>query len=124
MKKIIISICILGIITLCGILLSCTSPISTQPPSVLAAPNDSIVTAKVISIDPVPGSYPWQLTIQIEQSLDVPGFVNRTSDKIGQQITALTNENLSAIKAGQKITAHVKFQADEKGGTYYASGIK
>jgi hypothetical protein len=124
MKKLIISICVIGIIIISGTLISCTSPISTQPPSVPAAPNDSIITAKVISVQPAPGTYPWELTIQIEQSLDVPGFVNRTGDKIGQQINVLTNENVSAIKAGQKITAHLKLQADEKGGTYYASEIK
>ena len=82
--------------------------------------NDSIVTAKVKSINQVSGDYPWELTIEIEQSQGVPGKVNGTADKIGQQIKVLTKD-ISSVKVDQIITAHVTFQGDERGGVYYAT---
>jgi hypothetical protein len=127
MKKVlrIILISLMLVVLASGALISCsneTTGVPSNPPPVPAAPNDSIVTAKVISTVKQAGE--TQLTIEIQSSADIPGLANRTRGLIGKQITVIDDEDTSTVKAGQTITAHVKYQGDEKGGSYYASQVK
>ena len=95
--------------------------ITTTPshPAVPAAPNDSIVTAKIIKVQEGEGTLPWVLTITIQTSQDVPGYPNITCDEIGQQLLARTMEDASSLKASQIITAHLRFEGDERSSFYY-----
>ncbi len=106
--------------------MSCTqkTPEATSPVLVPAVPNDSIVTAKVIKIQEGEGSLPWVLTMEIQTSQNVPGLPNRTSDKIGQQLLVRTDENVSQLKVSQIITAHVRFEGDERSSFYFAWDIR
>ena len=88
-------------------------------PSVPAAPNDSIVTAKIIRVQEGEGTLPWVLTITIKTSQDVRGYPNITADKIGQQLLVRTMEDASPLKDGQIITAHLRFEGDEHSSFYY-----
>ena len=88
-------------------------------PSVPASPNDSIVTAKVIRVQEGEGTLPWVLTIIIQTSEDVPGYPNITADEIGQQLLVRTMEDASPLKEGQIITAHLRFEGDERSSFYY-----
>ncbi|MFC1954747.1 hypothetical protein ACFLVZ_02880 [Chloroflexota bacterium] len=97
--------------------------LETPPSPVPAAPNDSIVTAKVITTKKQPDGSMWEVTIEIQNSEDVPGFLNATKDKIGQQMTALTNEDVSWLKPDQLIKANVRLDGDEHIRFYYASDI-
>jgi len=63
------------------------------------------------------------VTIEIQNSEDVPGFLNATKDKIGQQMTVLTNEDVSWLKPDQLIKANVRLDGDEHIRFYYASDI-
>jgi hypothetical protein len=88
-------------------------------PSVPASPNDSVVTAKVVRIQEGEGTLPWVLTIIIQTSRDVPGYPNITADKIGQQLLVRTMEDAASLKADQIITAHLRFEGDERSSFYY-----
>jgi hypothetical protein len=95
-----------------------------KPPSpVPAAPNDSIVTARVITTKKQPDGSMWEVTIEIQNSEDVPGYLNATKDKVGQQMTFLTSEDVSLLKPDQLIRANVRLEGDERTRFYYASDI-
>ena len=92
---------------------------TSSHPSLPASPNDSIVTAKIIRVQEGEGTLPWVLTITIQTSQDVPGYPNITAGQIGQQLLARTMEEASPLKAGQIITAHLRFEGDEHSSFYY-----
>ncbi|MDD5511844.1 MAG: hypothetical protein PHI12_13685 [Dehalococcoidales bacterium] len=98
---------------------------SPPPPApVPAAPNDSVVTAKVIDIINTSGDFPWEMLVEIESSEDVPGYINATAHLIGEQITLKTMEDLSDIERDQVIAANVKLEGDERIRFYSASNIE
>jgi len=98
---------------------------SPRPPSgVPAAPNDSIVTAKVIDVIAATGNFPWELVIEIKSSQDVPGFGNFSKERVGETISVRTQEDISQLDKGQIITAHVRLQGDEWTRVLIATDIK
>ena len=100
-------------------------PPPPQPPApVPAAPNDSIVIAKVIALQGPNNNTQWELTIEVEDSQDVPGYLNATRQKIGQQMVVRTDEEVSRLKGGEIITAHVRLEGDERIRFYYAWDIQ
>jgi hypothetical protein len=110
-----------------GAVTSCaqkTTESTSSHPALPAVPNDSIVTAKVISVQEGEGAIPWVMTIEIRSSQNVPDYPNDTSDKPGQSLLVRTMDDVSQLKAGQIITAHVRFEGDEKSYFYYIWDIK
>jgi len=98
--------------------------ISVPPHSgVPAAPNDSIVTARVIDILDGSGDFPCEAVIEIQTSEDVPGYINATVQRIGERITVKTSEDISHLKVGQIIRANVKLEGDEQNRFYLAENI-
>ena len=96
-----------------------TATATPYHPSVPAAPNDSIVTAKIIRVQESEGTLPWVLTIIIQTSQDVPGYPNITRDEIGKQLLVRTIEDALPLKEGQIIAAHLRFEGDERSSFYY-----
>ena len=110
-------------------LISCAEEATEEPPppgpgSVPAAPNDSIVTGKVIDVQSPRGDIPWEITIEVQSSEDVPGYANGTRQKIGQQISVRTEEDAAGLEVGQVITAHVRLEGDERTRFYHARDIR
>jgi hypothetical protein len=93
--------------------------ISSAQPEMPAVPNDSIVTAKIINIQTGDGAIPWVLTVNLLTSQDVPGMSNVTAAQIGQQLIVRTMDDISGLKIGQIINAHLRFEGDEKSSFYY-----
>ena len=54
--------------------------------------------------------------MEVLSSTDVFGYANLTSDKVGQVITAYTDQYLLGFSIGQGISCHVRL---ESGGYYY-----
>jgi len=101
--------------------------IDESPPphtGVPAAPNDSIVTAKVIDVVMPEGDMPWEITVEILTSEDVSGLNNATKARIGETIAVKTSEDASNLEKGQVITAHVQLRGDERTKFFEASEIK
>jgi hypothetical protein len=119
--RVIFAITLVLIFLLSGVT-SCTQKTTESTPShpaLPALPNNSIVTAKVISVQEGEGAISWVMTIEIRSSQNVPDYPNDTSDKLGQLLLVRTMDDLSQLKAGQIITAHVRFEGDEKSYFYY-----
>ncbi|MFC1910607.1 META domain-containing protein [Chloroflexota bacterium] len=93
------------------------------PMGVPAAPNDSIVTAKIIDVINVSGDFPWEMVIEIQGSEDVAGYLNATRQQIGEMITAKTQEDMSKFEKGQTIRANVRLEGDERIRFYIATSI-
>jgi len=94
------------------------------PMGVPAAPNDSIVMAKVLDVINVGGDIPWEIVIEIQSSEDVPGLNNATKSRVGETIAVRTSEDVSGVEKGQVITAHVQLRGDERTRFFEASEIK
>ena len=62
---------------------------------------------------------PWVLTIEIQTSQDVQGYPNVTREKTGQELLVRPMENAAQLKTVQIITAHLRFEGDEKSSFYY-----
>jgi hypothetical protein len=93
------------------------------PTGVPAAPNNSIVTAKVLDVINVGGDFTWEIVVEVQTSEDVPGFNNATKSRIGETITIKTSEDVSGIEKGQVITANVQLIGDERSRFFKASEI-
>jgi len=98
--------------------------LETPPSPVPAAPNDSIVTAKVLNVIHLEGDVPWEMAIVIQASEDVPGLNNATKSRVGETITIRTSEDVSEVEKGQVITARVQLVGDERSRFYMARDIK
>jgi hypothetical protein len=99
-----------------------------NPPSggpiggVPAAPNLSIITAKVIAANQ--SDQGLVLTIEVQSSQKQDGFADFGSAVIGQQIDAQVNDDPGTpYTAGQIIQAGLVYQGDEHGGIYFLQNI-
>jgi len=104
---------------------------SGQIQNVPAAPNDSIITGKVLEYSILnstlegmkPEQILYSLRILVMSSQSINGKVNFTQSKIGQVIKVYSKEMLSAILFGKTIKANVSFSGDERGGKYWIRNI-
>jgi hypothetical protein len=78
----------------------CSSPAQTPSPigGGAVVQSDSVITGKI------------EVLIQSSESVD--SLPNPTEGKVGQVITARTDEDLNSYKAGQTITARIKYTGD------------
>jgi hypothetical protein len=85
---------------------------SAAPNLSFAIHNDSLVTGKITAVRVSYSGFPWEIDLQIESSQDVSDLANYTRDKIGQIITASTDQDVRLIKAGDYLTAHVQLATE------------
>ncbi len=128
MKRNIIAIIL--VITCMTPLFSCSANNNSTPtPTVTATPtisstqtaspgggavvqSDSIISAQIKAIRKQTSGFPWEIDVLIQSSTDINNLPNPTKDKIGQVITTRTDEDLSAFKVDEVITARVKYVGD------------
>jgi hypothetical protein len=92
---------------------SSASPPTTAPPSGGAVINsDSVVTAQIRSIHRQSSGYPWAVDVLIQSSVDVDTLPNPTKDSVGKTITVQTDQDMTSYKAGDVITARIKYTGD------------
>lgn len=99
--------------------------------TVPVAPNDSIVTGKVLEYailnskleDIEPEQVLHALRIEVLSSEDVPGMPNFTKRAIGEIIRVYSKEWLSPYLFGKTIKANVQLVGDERGGKYWIRNI-
>lgn len=95
-----------------------------QPPAgAPAAPNNSQVTGAIIEVKNIAGDLPWELTIDVKTSEDLPGLVNATKSRIGQQIAVRTAQDMSQARPGQSFSGFVRLVGDERSHYFEASNI-
>jgi hypothetical protein len=126
--KLISSFGCLILIIMAMTLSACSSPQSSTPASSIPGTptsqsprpggggavinSDSIITAKIVAIRQLTTGYPWEMDVLVQTSVDVGNLPNPTKDKIGQVITVKTDDKLDSFKAGQIISAKVKYVGD------------
>ena len=91
------------------------TPTSTTPSpdgSGTVVRSDSIITGEIKAIRQQTTGYPYEMDVLVLSSNSVDSLTNPTMDKVGQVITAYTDEDVSSFKAGQAITAQVKYAGD------------
>jgi hypothetical protein len=119
-KNTFLSIGMAAAVILSMLILAACSANSSPSPTTTPSPggggavvrSDSIITGEIRSIRQQTTGYPWEVDVLVESSESVDSLVNPTGDKIGQVITAQTDEDLSPFKTGQMITARVKYIGD------------
>jgi PBP1b-binding outer membrane lipoprotein LpoB len=121
-------IAVLSLVVMLGGCASGSTPSQSGKPTptvpvVPVVPNDSIVTAQILSFEPLGGTFPWQIELRLIDSQDVSGYVNMTKVRIGQALLAKTKENMAVYGRGDTITGHLKFQGDERGAFFFLSDI-
>ena len=92
--------------------------------SVSVAPNEGLVSAEIMSIEPssVIGA-PSLLLVRIISSQDVGDLTNFTRDKIGQSIDLHTKEDVGALKPGHLIQARVRSAGGRRGSLFWAIDV-
>ena len=100
---------------------SCSSGGSTEGP-----PSDSTITAELRGIRKHMSGYTYEIDFLVTSSKDVGTMPNPTKDKVGQVITAQTNENLKELEPGEDFTANVKlvYDAAKTGTIFYVYNVK
>jgi hypothetical protein len=107
---------VLAIIILLTLALpSCKSGGPTEGPV-----SDSLIEGVIKAIRKHSSGYTYDIDFVIESSSDVGTVPNPTKDKVGQTITAWTNENLRELEIDEEFTANVKLVYDKaKTGTIF-----
>ncbi len=103
-----------------------TSTTPTGPGGGLVVQSDSIITAQIKALRKQSTGYPWEIDLLIRTSDNVGSLPNPTLDKVGQVITAKSDQDLTSFKAGQIVDARVKYVGDvpKPGIQLYAYDIK
>jgi hypothetical protein len=108
-------VALMVILSLLG-LSACSSPASPattpSPGGGAVVQSDSVVTGEIKAIRPETSGYPWEVDVLVRTSEDVDSLVNPTKDKVGQVITARTDQDMSTFRVGQVITSRVKYVGD------------
>ena len=104
------------------LLVACSSGASTPPGTTSTSPgggggdtvvrSDCIISGELQAIRQQSTGYPFSVDVFIFSSDNVDSLPNPTFDKVGQVITAETDENMESFKPGQRISAHVKYVGD------------
>lgn len=74
--------------------------------------SNSLITGEISAIRQQSAGYPWEVDVLVLSSENVDNLPNPTTDKVGQVITARTDQDLSAFHTGQKVSANVKYVGD------------
>jgi hypothetical protein len=114
MNKNILPAIVFLLFTVSALLLAGCSTESARPGGIGATviQSNSIITGEIRAIRPQSTGYPWEIDVLVQSSENVDDLPNPTADKVGQVITARTDEDLGSLKTGQKITANVKYVGD------------
>jgi len=107
-------------------------PSSAQIQNAPVAPNDSIITARVLGYSILnstlegikPEQILYSLRVLVISSQNVKGKANFTQSKVNQVIKVYSKEMLSPVLFGKIIEANVSFSGDEKGGKYWIRDIE
>ena len=94
------------------VLTACASPSPVPTPTQTSTPpggggglvirSDSNITGEIKAISRQTTGYPWKMDVLILSSDNVESLPNPTADKVGEVITAETDEDLSSFKVGQR----------------------
>jgi len=85
---------------------------TTAPGGGAVVNSDSVITGQIKSITKESTGFPWQLDVLIDTSTDVGSLPNPTRDSVGKVITVKTDQDMTSFKAGDDITAKVKYVGD------------
>ncbi len=107
-------------------------PSSAQIQNSPAAPNDSIITARVLEYSilnsTLEGMKPEQILYSLRVLLifyqSVKGKANFSQLKVNQVIKVYSKEMLSPVLFGKTIQANLFFSGDERGGKYWIRNIR
>ncbi len=110
----IVLLSITALLSACAPKAQTTTPTTTAPGpgGGLVVNSDSIITGKIVAIRSENTGYPWQIDVQILTEQDVGTLPNPVKDNVGQTVTLRTDQDLSSLKVGQTIQAHVKYVGD------------
>ena len=88
------------------------TPTTTRPGSGSVINSDSIVTAQIQSITAQSTGYPWKMNVLIQSSTNVGDLPNPVSDSIGKVVIVVSDQDMSAYKVIDTVTAKIKYVGD------------
>ena len=89
-----------------------TTTSTSKPISGEVVNSDSIVTSMIESITKQSTGYPWKLDVLIQSTTDVSNLPNPVKDSVGSVVTVYTDQDISAYKVNDVVTAHIKYVGD------------
>ena len=105
---------LISLFTICLFLLLGCSTQTSGPGGVgtTVIRSDSNITGEIKAIRHQSTGFPWEIDVLVLSSENVDDLPNPTADKVGQVITSRTDEDVSALQVGQKISAGVQYAGD------------
>jgi hypothetical protein len=110
---------LISTVSACSSAAASTTSTPTSTPNVNPGPgggalvnSDSIVTAQIRAIRKLSSGYPLEIDILVQSSVDVGLLPNPTKDSVGKVITVKTDQDLTAFKVNDVVTAKVKYVGD------------
>lgn len=83
-----------------------------------AAPNECVVRGHVKSVGPSPEGEGRLWGLEVEEADDVSGM--RNFARVGEEISVFVPPGeAKGIKKGDRVEAHVSYEGDERGGTFF-----
>ena len=74
--------------------------------------SDSSITAQIQSITAQSTGYPWRLNVLIQSTSDVGTLPNPVANSAGKVVTVVTDQDMTAYKVNDTITAKIKYAGD------------
>jgi hypothetical protein len=88
---------------------------------VKAAPNQSLVSAKIISVEQTEQPNVFSVKLEIVNSTSIEGYENFLNRQVGKPIDAKIYSTKKLKPSQKPIKIILKYQGDEHGGIYYGS---
>ena len=120
MKKILLAAVALTILMLVLSAAACksgtTAPTATSaaitPGNGAVINSDSIDTVQIVDINPQSTGYPWQLDVVIESTASIGALFNPVALNVGDVVSVVTDQDMSAFNANDVVTAKIKYAGD------------
>jgi hypothetical protein len=91
-----------------------------KPYAAPAAPNESVIRGKMVSVRPAPGGAGCIWDVEVLESRDVAPLANFARSRVGEAIPVYIHPDLKTeLKPGDLLEARVFFQGDERSGAFF-----
>jgi hypothetical protein len=112
-RSVVFSLIFFSFLGIC-LLLACASSNNANPGGVgtTVVNSDSFINGEIKAIRQKSTGFQFEIDVLIQTTQDVNNLPNPVKDKVGQVVTVQTDENVAPFKAGQKITANIKYVGD------------
>ena len=81
-------------------------------------PNESVVRAQIVQIDPDPNGQGWIWEVAVKSAQDVEGYANFVKAYVGKNIRVYVKKTRQMFVQNDSLEARITYHGDARGGSF------